>query len=87
MDLTEIKDEFPIKLAELINGMLNLSVSYETMLIIVEEAISNEVMYRFKSSNISSLTERQVKNLISNWLAIIKAITRLELHIEICDLR
>jgi len=75
-------DEFPTEVGELLNMMSKLAVDVELAERVIEDALSNELMYRFGHRSNNTALRNEMKLLIQTWCDIIYAITGRKIDLE-----
>ena len=80
-------DEFPIELGELLDLMYKLAVDKDLTEKVIEDAVSNELLYRFGGQPISDALKYAMKTQIQVWCDIICSITGREISLEGFELK
>jgi hypothetical protein len=75
-------DEFPRELGELLKLLMKLSVTPELAEQVIEDAVANELLYRFSHQANSDVLQYKMKTTIQVWCDIVFELTGWELQLE-----
>jgi hypothetical protein len=75
-------DEFPRELGELLKLLMKLSVDPELVEKVLESAVSNELLYRFKHQENTPLLQLKMKTTVQVWCDLVFEISGWELQLE-----